>query len=325
MDTNATDRQEGKEPVTGEALAVLVFITVASIITCPLTTILNVLIIICVKTKSALRTQSNITLACLAITDVVMGAIGQPVFISWLIARGQGDDAPWQTLLCQFIFKLLTLSSLLHMVMINLERYIAIKHTLQYITIVTEVRLIYLSVFLWIMALVLTLLTSFFNITKIISVITPLAIIVFCQAVLYREARRHEKEIANQQVSVEVKQRKLKEKKALKTTTTILFFLMLSYLPLLFAGLLIKTEVVKSVNLRDILTFTVILSITANSLVNPIIYCVRQRQFRVAFIELIFGKTHTQAEDIEKRAFRVLNRVAPLENEQSQCRTGNWE
>ena len=204
MDTNATDRQEGKEPVTGEAFAVLVFITVVSIITCPLTTILNVLIIICVKTKSALRTHSNITLACLAITDVVMGAIGQPAFISWLIARGQGDDALWQTLLCQFIFRLLTFSSLLHMVMINLERYIAIKHTLQYTSIVTEARLIYLSVFLWIVALVITLLTSFFSIIGIISVITALAIIVFCQVVLYREARRHEKEIANQQVSVEV-------------------------------------------------------------------------------------------------------------------------
>ena len=325
MDTSATDRQEGKEPATGEAFTVLVFITVAIIITCPLTTILNVLIIICVKTKSALRTQSNITLACLATTDAVMGAIGQPAFISWLIARGQGDDALWQTLLCQFIFKLLTLSSLLHMVMINLERYIAIKHTLQYTTIVTEVRLIYLSVFLWIMALVLTLLISFFSITRIISVITALAIIVFCQVVLYRQARRHEKEIANQQVSGEVKQKKLKEKKALKTTTTILFFLMLSYLPLLFAGLLINNDVVKSVNLRDILTFTVILTITANSLVNPIIYCVRVRQFRVTFIELIFGKSHTQAEDIETRVFRVLNRVAPLENEQSQCMTGDWE
>lgn len=325
MDTSATDRQEGKEPVTGEAFAVLVFITVASIITCPLTTILNVLIIICVKTKSILRIQSNITLACLATTDAVMGAIGQPAFISWLIARGQGDYALWQTLLCQFIFKLLTLSSLFHMVMINLERYIAIKHTLQYTTIVTEVRLIYLSVFLWIMALVLTLLISFFSITRIISVITALAIIVFCQVVLYREARQHEKEIANQQVSVEVKQKKLKEKKALKTTTTILFFLMLSYLPLLFAGLLINNDVVKSVNLRDILTFTIILTITANSLVNPIIYCVRVRQFRVAFIELIFGKSHTQAEDIETRVLRVLNRVAPLENDQSQCRTGDWE
>ena len=323
MDTNATDRQEGKEPVTGEAFAVLVFITVASIITCPLTTILNVLIIICVKTKSVLRTKSNITLACLAITDAVMGAIGQPAFISWLIARGQGDDVLWQTLLCQFIFKLLTLSSLLHMVMINLERYIAIKHTLQYTTIVMEVRLIYLSVFLWIMALLLTLLIS--DITKIISIITALAIIVFCQVVLYREARRHEKEIANQQVSVGIKQKKLKERKALKTTTTILVFLMLSYLPLLFVGLLIGNDVVKSVNLQDILTFTVILTITANSLANPIIYCIRVRQFRVTFIELIFGKSHTHAEDIEKRVFRVLNRVAPLENEQSQCRIGVWE
>ncbi|CAH3180584.1 unnamed protein product, partial [Porites lobata] len=291
--------------------AVFIFITVANVITCPLTTLLNVLIIISVKTKVFLRTKSNIALACLAVTDAVMGLIGQPVFISLVITHLQGDDALnlKQAVVNVFILRLLTTSSLFHLAMITVERYIAIKHSLRYTTIVTEVRLICSSAFLWIIAFLLTLPVILQNsnmirkISRIISVITALAIVVFFQVVLYREARRHEKEIANQQVSAEVKQKKLKEKKALKTTTTVLFFLMLSFLPLLFVSLLGSNDVVKSVNLRKILAFTAFLTITANSLVNPIIYCVRVKQFRVAFIELIFGKTHTQAEDIEKRAF----------------------
>ena len=51
-----------------------------------------------------------------------------------------------------------------------------------------------------------------------------LAIIVFCQVLLYRETRGREKEIANQPVSVEVKHTKSKEKEALKTTTVLFFY-----------------------------------------------------------------------------------------------------
>lgn len=64
----------------------LVFITVISII-CPITTGLNTMIMIAVKTKHRMKTKSNIALACLSSTDAVMGVIGQPLsFISWMIA-----------------------------------------------------------------------------------------------------------------------------------------------------------------------------------------------------------------------------------------------
>ena len=43
--------------------------------------------------------------------------------------------------------------------------------------------------------------------------------------------------------------------------------------------------------------------ITLNSLVNPIIYCVRIRQFRVALIELLIRKDAGKAENIETRFF----------------------
>ena len=301
MNTTDTDRQEGTDPLTKEAYAVFIFITVANVITCPLTTLLNVLIIISVKTKVFLRTKSNIALACLAVTDAVMGLIGQPVFISLVITRLQGDENLKETLVIAFILRLLTTSSLFHLAMITVERYIAIKHSLRYTTIVTEVRLICSSAFLWIIAFLLTLpvILQNSNMTRKISSVTMascLAIIVFCQVVLYGEARRHQRQTIEQQISMEVKQRNLREKKALKTTTTVLFFLLLNYSPLIFVQILFTIYIIESDNSRDILTLTAIFSVIANSLVNPIIYCVRVRQFRVAFIKLIFRKSHAQAE-----------------------------
>lgn len=53
-----------------------------------------------------------------------------------------------------------------------------------------------------------------------------------------------------------------------------------------------------------------------NSLINPIIYFVRLRQFRVAFIELLFQKSFSEAEEFEKKLFGSPNAVANLERNQ---------
>ena len=83
---------------TQEACGWFVFITVISLITCPITTGLNTLIMIAVKTEHRVKTNSNIELACLSSTDAVMGVIGQPLFISWVIAGLQGNT--FSTYLC---------------------------------------------------------------------------------------------------------------------------------------------------------------------------------------------------------------------------------
>ena len=79
------------DQTTQEAYGWLVFITVTTIITCPISTGLNTLIMIVVKTEHRVKTKSNIELACLSSTDAVMGVRGQPLFISWLIAELQGN------------------------------------------------------------------------------------------------------------------------------------------------------------------------------------------------------------------------------------------
>ena len=122
---------------------------------------------------------------------------------------------------------------------------------------------------------------------------------------------------------MEATEKFLKEKKAFKLTTIILFFLILSYLPLTLARTLISSmSVIMSANLAYIALFTCIIVAIFNSMVNPIIYCVRIRQFRVAFIQLVLRKSNTQAENMEKRVFGRLNRVMPLQEVQVE---GSYE
>ena len=54
-----------------------------------------------------------------------------------------------------------------------------------------------------------------------------------------------------------------------------------------------------------------------NSLFNPLIYAVRIRYFRVAFIQLLLRKTIAQAEQLEKNIFgpKQIRDVATAEQE----------
>ena len=126
------------------------------------------------------------------------------------------------------------------------------------------------------------------------------------------EARRHEKEIASQQVSIEARQKFLKEKKAFKVTTTVVVFLLLTYLPLYAVLVLLEEYVIDSVNMRYIVFFITSSMVILNSLINPIIYCIRIRQFRVAFVEILLGKSNAQAEEIKEQGFGASNAVVPL-------------
>ena len=212
--------------------------------------------------------------------------------------------------------RVLGIASLSHLAMMNVERYIAIKHPLQYETIVTENRLTCLFVLLWISDILLTVPLSFVENNIYLTVDNStmflcMAIIFYCQIVLYYETSRHQKEIAAQQVSLEAREKFLKEKKAFKLTTTVLFFWILCYLPLILARTLISKSIIKSVNLAYMALFAGIIVKIFNSIVNPIKYCVKIRQFRVAFIQLVFRKSNTQAENMEKRVFGRLNRVMP--------------
>ena len=197
-------------------------------------------------------------------------------------------------------------ATILHLALMYLDRYIAIKHPYRYTNMVTATRLLRSSVFVWIVALLSTG-TSFLTkniplsqLTKVSMIImsSGVAIIIFCQVALYYETRRHGKQITANQVSEDNKRKFLMEKKALKLTTTVLLVLVLTYLPLIVVTILYGISFIESINTVHIASTIIVFLVLINSFINPVIYCIRRRQFRVAFIEILFRKSNIQSQEI---------------------------
>ena len=315
-----------------EARAVTVILIIMNIITAPVTSLLNGLVIIAVKTKSRLKTKSNIALGRLATTDCFMGVIGQPTFIALNIVILQVEGSNTYCFirkLSNAVVTVLGRASLLHLALIYLDRYIAIKHPYRYTNMVTTSRILCSSAFVWIVALVSTATPFFSNNNPLGQLSNGSTIIefscaeniIFCQVVLYYEARRQEKQIAAHNVSEDGRQKFVKEKKALELTTTALFLLVVSFSPLIVVTILIRISFIQSIHAARIAKKTAGFLILLNSLINPVIYCIRRRQFRVAFIEILFRKSNVQAKELEmqvKRAQEGLKwRGQTLEQENS--------
>ncbi|XP_078352368.1 adenosine receptor A3-like [Oculina patagonica] len=309
--------------ITPEVYATLVSSAVINSVTFPFTIVLNLLVMIAVKTKPRLRTMSNVVVACLAATDTMVGLIVQPLQIPLVIFILQGDSSSESCILqatVRNVSRLLYGSSLIHLVLMSGERYLALYHPYKYTTIVTEGRILLASVLAWVTILLITIIpividNDVFLFVNNAAWVLCLAIIIIGQFVLYREARRHEKEILSQQVSAEARQKFLKEKKALKLTTFIVVAVLLCYSPIFVVRIIVSRV---SLNVAYIIFFVGGFLPVINSLINPIIYAARIRRFRVAFFEILLRKSYTQAEQIEMRVFGSPNAVGIVQTGQER-------
>ena len=135
-------------------------------------------------------------------------------------------------------------------------------------------------------------------------VVSLVAIIAVCNIIVYREVHRHEKQIAAQQVDVVTRENFLSRKRAFKLTLTIIALLVISFLPvIIFRRLKEPRKRIVSFGTLSCI-FMAVNSLPAfNSFVNPFFYCIRLRQFRVSFIELLMQKNHHEAVQFEGKIF----------------------
>ena len=137
--TNKTSREDDTADVPPVAGAIIIIIITINTITCPCTVLLNVLVIKAVKTTPRLRTNSNILLACLAVTDALTGILGQPFFVLWKIFLlcGLSNSKTFENCYYGTVIMLL-IASYLHLMLVTFERLVAIRFTMQYPNIITE-------------------------------------------------------------------------------------------------------------------------------------------------------------------------------------------
>ena len=324
-----------KNPSLG-AQVVFVVNIIINVFTFPFTAFLNALVMFAVKTKRRLRAhKSNTIIALLATTDFTVGILILPATVAWLVVI----LINYKTEICPFFFlKYIRLSmgslldvSLAHVAMISLERYIAVKHPFAYTFVITETKLLISSAVAWTFSLIIHILW-YYTFTVYMSVFLSITnafkcfcivVIVWCNVIVYRETLRHK------QQTQEIREKFLKDKKAFKVTTQIVIVLFLCYLPTIISRIILDKYIPENGISLDT-TYIVIFSsgsvVLLNSVINPILYSIKIREFRVAFIEILCKTANlAKAEEIEMRFFKSPNIVARLEAEHAQgAEELNW-
>ena len=266
---------------------------------CPFIILMNALVIVAIKTRRRLQSTYNILLACLAVTDLAVGVVSQPLFIAQEIYFLSG---PSQVDYCYFYKKIVfiyivpCIESLLILAILSTERYIAMKFSLRYASIVTTPKLIGAVVCSWMISAISLISYStpltppmLSGLFVYVTVIPAILIIVFCHTTVYFVSRRHMNQIKTQHLSSETKAKFQEEKKAFKTTSVILAFLFLSYVPVILDGLLRLIDILPMNYPESKLQLLPIAfsCVFWNSLFNPVIYCGRNRDIRKVMLELI--------------------------------------
>ena len=285
-------------------------------ITCPFTAVINVLVMIAVKRRRRLQSNTNILLACLAVTDAVTGLAVQPSLIVWktfYLLNYNGIESSVAGEFHKFFLRTLTICSSLHLILITCERLIAIKFTMRYPYIVTKRKIKVAVIVCWAFSFMsqgIGYSSSNFIVRVTINLIVSL-VMIFCilfitatYAILYRESRRHESLIKTQQLPQEEVERFVKENKALKTTAFVVSAVFLSFLPMVLTVFSVVVGVRRHFDLEAVFAVSGPLARTCavlNSLVNPLIYCLRQKEmrkfvFRVPCKPVAVGPTMNRSE-----------------------------
>ena len=290
-----------EEYLTPTNFALLVAAVSSESLMIPFTVLLNALVIFLVWRKRYLRKQKPcVLLACLAATDLLVGAVLLPLVVAGHAFRLSRAPACLLDNITDGGSYFGCSASLCHLVVISSERYIAIRHSLRYETLVTRNRLIAAVATAWTIAVATTLIAFISVVLKathaghaetiyyainLLCIPGSFAVICFCQVAVFLESRRHRRHIRAHQVTGAAAKETLKKDKAARTTAIIVGALLLSYAPIIVCDALtlavrLPTEVVfGTFFITDVFLY-------ANSLVNPIIYCMRTQDFKRALREL---------------------------------------
>lgn len=109
----------------------------------------NCIVIILTIWKEALRTVSNMFLFSLAISDLLFGLLGIPLYLACSIKISL-LECSLSVLLARFN----AISSVFHLLVIACDRYIIILYSMKYPSLVTKPRATGVTVFIWVFALV---------------------------------------------------------------------------------------------------------------------------------------------------------------------------
>ena len=268
-----------------------IFTCVANAFSAYTATMLNILTIHAIRKTSSLAKPLKTLLLSLAVSDLGVGSLVQPLYIAWII------NPTYFTIMASTITTyLFATASFFLVVAISVDRFLAIHLHLRYQELVTHKRVVAVVISIWTLSVLFSLLTFYLNLQR--PVLGVMVIVFgFCfifsgiaYSRMYSTASHHANQIQVLQMQVaensQIESASRKRKSAISMFYVYLVFLV-CYLPDYYVGV---TFLIRQSPLSTAFRVTGLFSKTLvflNSSLNPVIYSWKMRYIRHAMIDVL--------------------------------------
>ena len=258
----------------------------------------NSVILVSFVKNPSLISPSNIILFSLALSDLCVGLVVQPMYIAWRLNRFEFMNENWRQdilfLVMVFLSAVLCLFSLLTVTVLSADRYLALRLHLRYNEFITERRMCRFLGLLGVGSVAMCSVTLLFQAyDEFVGSFTAIACFVVNTVLylkIYRVVQRHKRQIHGPQSS-RIPNRGLVNILRFRSSSLAMFYvyviLLLCYLPYTSLAILyplFRTNT--SVKIAFEASWTLVYM---NSALNPILYSWRLKTIRMAVKELLCG------------------------------------
>ena len=257
----------------------------------------NTLILFALQKESALHPPSKLLFRCLALTDLLIGCISQPLYILYLVSLltkhqdWRGDLCFYSATFNNITTNTLCLVSLLTSTAISIDRLLALNLGLRYRQVVTFKRTSLVLLFLWVVSIG-SVSSSYpmldYNKAEMLvgaaMCFGNLAISSFCYAKIIWKIRQHQRrvQIINNHGTLCTDSVALNNARYKKTVSSVLWIqltLTICYLPLIVTIGLVSSKAPTSTLYASGIAVTLLF---LNSSLNPFLYCWKINEIRAA-------------------------------------------
>ena len=256
--------------------------------------VLNLFTIHAIRKCSSLPKTLKTLLVSLAVSDIGVGLLVQPFYISvlvkWLHQNPPGCNTYIAFVIIPFPF---CVASFLGVLALSIDRFLAIHLHLRYQELVTHKRVVALVITIWSLCVIFSLMQLWmpFNVFSVITFIIGLLSLLLTTVIyirLYLTVRRHRNQIQVQQAvqTGEMGRFVVSLMKSAVSTFYVYLVFFLCYFPFFASLVALEINGRPSFSLKIFSLYSWTVSYL-NSSLNPVIYCWKMRHIRHAIIDIL--------------------------------------
>ena len=257
----------------------------------PFAVVANFLVVLVIALKIAPHTPSNVLLASLACSDLMVGMVVQPCYVVFRLYENISHLVP--PCLLRIVYSesfwvcygvsFLTLSA------ISIERYIALRLHLRYKELVTTERVLIVAMIIWVLDIALTFMEWIYQ-SKLLRNCHA-ALLLFCLLVTFAThlkifliLRRHQRQINSiNRMSSKRKNFQRQTRHAVSVSYIVVIYVTCN-IPVLFV--MVYNFAGGHFNNLNVFSWTETIAFL-NSSINPVIFCWRNRGIRRAVLNVL--------------------------------------